>query len=764
VATGSQNGYLSSTDWTTFNGKQNALTLTTTGSSGSATLVGATLNVPTYTLSGLGGVPTSRQLTINGTAYDLSADRSWSVGTHTGSLTSGYVPKATGTTSLADSLVYDAGTAVLIGTTTASTSKFMVYSTTADNHYQAIGSAPSFRFADTITSPNYTGIIGLATASNNFIIGAVAGDMVLANNTTSSLGNFLFGTGTTERMRITPTGNVSINNTNNTYRFDVNGTVRFTGQLRLESTITNGTYTYTLPSATGTIALTSDIPSGAITGSGTTNYLPKFTGTSTIGNSVIQEASSLIGIGMTPVSGYKLNVSGLQRNEGANTVLNFGELDANNIYFQALNLAGNASKGFVWFGTSEYMRLNASGNLSIGNTNDTYKLDVSGTGRFTGVVTSDSNFRANGGTYQQFRFGAFRGGLYTYDGASGSGTDYSPTLFSETELYFCTGGSITKKLTIASTGAATFSDEVRAGSWVATANSRGFTIRNAANTAYRTAVQMNSSNVLIFGQDTDISALTLGVGSEQMRITSGGNVGIGTTSPSDKLQVVGSLRWAGATNNIVSSNDAGGVYMELNGTSTATRILRIQGINDAANRYSSIKLRAGEEVISFETADVERMRITSGGTLLVGTTTTGNNERFNVTQSGANWAQAINHTNSTQFFIDFRNSGTQTGSIIGSGGVTSYNTTSDYRLKEDLKSIKGLEKLSAIKVYDFKWKNNDYRMDGVLAHELQQVLPYAVFGVKDGEQMQQVDYSKIVPVMVQAIKELKVELDTLKNK
>lgn len=55
-ANGSTNGYLSSTDWTTFNSKQGALTLTTTGSSGSATLVGSTLNVPTYTLSGLGGI------------------------------------------------------------------------------------------------------------------------------------------------------------------------------------------------------------------------------------------------------------------------------------------------------------------------------------------------------------------------------------------------------------------------------------------------------------------------------------------------------------------------------------------------------------------------------------------------------------------------------------------------------------------------------------------------------------------------------------
>jgi ABC-type Co2+ transport system permease subunit len=49
AATGSVNGYLTSTDWTTFNGKQNTITLTTTGTSGAATLVGASLNIPQYT-------------------------------------------------------------------------------------------------------------------------------------------------------------------------------------------------------------------------------------------------------------------------------------------------------------------------------------------------------------------------------------------------------------------------------------------------------------------------------------------------------------------------------------------------------------------------------------------------------------------------------------------------------------------------------------------------------------------------------------------
>jgi len=56
TASATNRGALSSADWTTFNNKQNAITLTTTGSSGSSTLVGATLNIPTYTLAGLGGI------------------------------------------------------------------------------------------------------------------------------------------------------------------------------------------------------------------------------------------------------------------------------------------------------------------------------------------------------------------------------------------------------------------------------------------------------------------------------------------------------------------------------------------------------------------------------------------------------------------------------------------------------------------------------------------------------------------------------------
>jgi hypothetical protein len=76
-------GYLASTDWTIFNNKQNAIALTTTGSSGPSTFNGTSgaLNIPDYSGAFSGFVPTSRTLTINGTTYDLTANRSWTIPT-----------------------------------------------------------------------------------------------------------------------------------------------------------------------------------------------------------------------------------------------------------------------------------------------------------------------------------------------------------------------------------------------------------------------------------------------------------------------------------------------------------------------------------------------------------------------------------------------------------------------------------------------------------------------------------------------------------
>lgn len=124
-------GYLSSTDWNTFNNKQGTISLTTNNNSGLATLISNVLNVPNYTLAGLGGVPTTRTLSINGVSFDLSANRSWSVGTLTGSGNVNYVPKWNGSTSLTDSLLFDSGAGIGLGTASINASAlFQMDSTT----------------------------------------------------------------------------------------------------------------------------------------------------------------------------------------------------------------------------------------------------------------------------------------------------------------------------------------------------------------------------------------------------------------------------------------------------------------------------------------------------------------------------------------------------------------------------------------------------------------------------------------------------------
>jgi hypothetical protein len=173
------------------------------------------------------------------------------------------------------------------------------------------------------------------------------------------------------------------------------------------------------------------------------------------------------------------------------------------------------------------------------------------------------------------------------------------------------------------------------------------------------------------------------------------------------------------------------------------------------------------------TTVTERMRITSGGSLLIGKTarafgTAGID--FQSNGADCHWTAtssslvAFNRLSTDGTLIEFAQDGTVEGTISISGNTTSYNTSSDYRLKQDLKDFNGLSLVNQINVYDYQWKSDSTRSYGVMAHELQSVLPYAVTGVKDGEKMQGVDYSKIVPILIKSIQELKAEIDILKNK
>ena len=248
--------------------------------------------------------------------------------------------------------------------------------------------------------------------------------------------------------------------------------------------------------------------------------------------------------------------------------------------------------------------------------------------------------------------------------------------------------------------------------------------------------------------------------SNSLIFDNGTNIGIGTTSPNTILDVNGTInvRTNGfefgriTTNNI--TGNIGGLTFQYNSSGTFT----------------------------------EGMRITGGGNVLVGGTN--ENPAANATNGIAlrsDFLISINRNN--DFGLDigrngtdgavasFRRGSTQVGTISVTGSNTSYNTTSDYRLKQDLKEYNGLDLVKSIKTYDYEWKSDNSRMYGVLAHELQEVIPYAVYGEKDEvdendePKMQGVDYSKLVPVLVKAIQEqnqliseLSAKVSALENK
>ena len=115
--------------------------------------------------------------------------------------------------------------------------------------------------------------------------------------------------------------------------------------------------------------------------------------------------------------------------------------------------------------------------------------------------------------------------------------------------------------------------------------------------------------------------------------------------------------------------------------------------------------------------------------------------------------------------IEFRNPNGTVGDIKSNGTSTSYNTSSDYRLKENVTyTWDATTRLKQLKPARFNFKTDtDTTLDGFLAHEVSSIVPQAISGEKDGEKMQSIDQSKLVPLLVKTIQELEARIATLEG-
>jgi len=250
-------------------------------------------------------------------------------------------------------------------------------------------------------------------------------------------------------------------------------------------------------------------------------------------------------------------------------------------------------------------------------------------------------------------------------------------------------------------------------------------------------------------------------GTTAVTVDASQNVGIGTASPSYKLDVRSSLAVLDGSANI-------GFWA--NGTSYTQIWQTFQSPNDLLLKTTAAKY------IAFLPNSTEAMRVLSTGELVVGTTSIVGAEQLGIVFSdpsgkGGLGVQVVSTVSGASFAV-FRNaSGTAIGSITRNTTTNAvlYNTTSDYRLKENVTPLtNALGRVAALKPVQWVWKDCDGAVgEGFIAHEVQDVVPAAVSGKKDAVDAdgnikpQGMDSSYLVATLTAAIQEQQALITTL---
>ena len=511
--------------------------------------------------------------------------------------------------------------------------------------------------------------------------------------------------------------------------------------------------TFTVPSG-----VTFDASSGGLAGTLTTAAQPNITSVGTLTSLNVDASAGTGVIGITLDNGTVTTSKDSSSFRSQLTMYNTtGQVAKFDTASDDLFLRFADDLAFQSIAGSEYMRINNSGNVGIGTSSPSTNLDISSSGDATinlkasgqsnglqlSQLTADggSSISATNNNYLKFSTNATERMRIDSSGNVGIG------ISSPTEILHIRGNNSDPSILLqsfSSTGG------------VYQTNKLQFELTASASATRDWDIEVtdpsNNGGYMAFDYE----------GSELMRIDSSGNVGInGIPDSGRKLHIEGNDTTVGIT------------------------------LKDTAGSQYGINSDGGSLIFKSDTGNTERMRIDSAGGLRINSTGAlfnGNsNEKFtvdagatgqagsmSVTQSGYPVMYLEHHSSGSQYIFQFRqgNPSSTVGSIVvNSGSSTAYNTSSDYRLKENVNyDFDATTRLKQLKPARFNFTTNtNQTVDGFLAHEVQSVVPEAISGEKDAvdengnPEYQGIDQSKLVPLLVKTIQELEARITTLEN-
>jgi hypothetical protein len=263
---------------------------------------------------------------------------------------------------------------------------------------------------------------------------------------------------------------------------------------------------------------------------------------------------------------------------------------------------------------------------------------------------------------------------------------------------------------------------------------------------------------------------------------SSGRLLVGTSSTSDSTTAVLQGRPGDANGGgklTIQGNyngDAGATYGEIEIKSAGGIVARISGQGDLNHASGDTPGRLVFSTCPDNSASpVERMRITQEGYARFNTTgdpNTAGNIGAQIGFSGQNFWRSRSSGTASYGHMLFHNDNGAVGGIATSGSSTSFTTSSDYRLKENVVPLTGaIDRVSQLQVHRFNFiADPDRTVDGFIAHEAQAVVPECVTGTKDevdadGSPVYQgIDQSKLVPLLTAALQEAIAKIETLESR